>query len=200
MSVAAIVPVKDLWGTKSRLAPILDPAGRAGLTLYMMCRVISALRDAGIEGVCVISPDRLVLQKAREEGASAVCQESQGLNPALEEGRRWAVERGATALLVLPADLPLLEAGDVRAVISGGEEEPSAVISPDAARAGTNALLLRPPDAIPFAFGPGSFDEHRRAAQEHGIPMAICDRPHLAFDLDTKEDLVRIKTVEGLSP
>ena len=200
MSVAAVVPVKDLWGTKSRLTPILDPAGRAGLTLYMMGRVISALCDAGVEDVCVISPDRLVLHKAREQGAAAVGQESRGLNPALEEGRRWAVERGATALLVLPADLPLLEAEDVWAVISGSEEEPSAVISPDAARTGTNALLLRPPDAIPFAFGPGSFDEHRRTAQELGVPMAICERPHLAFDLDTKEDLARIKTVEGLSP
>ena len=200
MSVAAVVPVKDLAGTKSRLTPILDPAGRAGLTIYMMGRVICALLEAGIEDTCVVSPDRLVLQKAGEKGAEVLHQESRGLNPALEEGRRWALGRGASALLVLPADLPLLEAEDVRAVISCGKEEPSVVISSDATNAGTNALLLRPPDLFPFAFGPGSFGKHRRTAEESNIPMTVCERTHLAFDLDTKEDFARLRSLEGLLP
>ena len=54
--VSAVVPVKDLWGTKSRLAPILDPGARAGLTLYMMGRVVRAIAEAGVEDVCVVSP------------------------------------------------------------------------------------------------------------------------------------------------
>lgn len=200
MSVVAVVPVKELAGTKSRLEPILDPAGRAGLTIYMMGRVISVLKEAGIGDVCVVSPDKVVLQKAREKGAEILRQQSEGLNPALEEGRQWAIDRGASALLVLPADLPLLDAGDVRAVISGGGEEPSAVISPDAAHTGTNALLLRPPDLLPFAFGAGSFEKHCQAAEEIGVPIAICERPHLSFDLDTKEDFARLGALEGLLP
>ena len=189
----AVVPVKDLAGTKSRLAPILDPGARAGLTLYMMGRVVSALRAAGIEDVCVVSPDHIVLDEARKRGAAPLRQQSQGLNPALDEGRSWAVERGASALLVLPADLPLLEAGDVREVLDGLGEEPSGVISPDGAHAGTNALLLRPPDALPFAFGPGSYEAHLRAARERGLDVRVCERPHLAFDLDTADDLTRLK-------
>lgn len=200
MEVVAVVPVKDLQGTKSRLAPVLNPAGRAGLTIYMMCRVISALQEAGIEGVCVVSPDRLVLQKAEEKGASVLLQEGEGLNPALEGGRRWAMERRASALLVLPADLPLIDAEDIRSVVSDDSAAPSGIISPDASRTGTNALMLRPPDAIPFAFGAGSFEAHRQAARERGIALKIVERDHLSFDLDTAGDLSRFRTPEGTKP
>ncbi|CAN5722380.1 hypothetical protein BH24ACT22_BH24ACT22_04990 [soil metagenome] len=196
MSVCAVVPVKDLQGTKSRLKPIMDPAGRAGLTIYMMCRIISALQEAEVESVCVVSPDRLVLQKAREKEVFTLLQESKGLNPALEEGRRWVMERGASAMLVLPADLPLLDAEDIRAVVSGCGESPSAVISPDDARTGTNALMLRPPDAIAFSFGTGSFEAHQQAAREKDILLTVVERTHLSFDLDTGEDLARFRTLE----
>ena len=200
MDVVAVVPVKDLQGTKSRLAPVLNPAGRAGLTIYMMCRVISALQEGGIKSVCVVSPDRLVLQKAEEKGASVSLQEGEGLNPALEEGRRWAVEQGASALLVLPADLPLIDAEDIKAVVSACGAAPSGAISPDAARTGTNALMLRPPDALPFAFGAGSFEAHRQAARERDVPLTIVERDHLSFDLDTAGDLSRFRSPEGLKP
>ncbi len=193
MTVFAVVPVKELWRTKSRLEPILDPGARAGLTLYMMGRVISALRGAGIENVCVVSPDRIVLDEARKRGAAPLRQESRGLNPALDEGRLWAMERGASALLVLPADLPLLDAEDVRAVLESAVEAPSMTISPDGAHAGTNALLLRPPGALPFAFGPDSYEAHLRAARERGLDVRVRERPHLAFDLDTADDFTRLK-------
>jgi 2-phospho-L-lactate guanylyltransferase len=199
MSVFAVVPVKDLLGTKSRLSPILDPTSRAGLTLYTMSRVLSALREAGVENACVVSPDRLVLEKVRETGATPLLQESRGLNPALEEGRRWATDQGASSLLVLPADLPLLGAPDVRALLQRGEDS-SVVLSPDGVRTGTNALLLRPPDALPFAFGPGSYEAHLRAARERCLSVTACERPNLAFDLDTGEDLARLEQREGSRP
>jgi 2-phospho-L-lactate guanylyltransferase len=200
MNVFAVVPVKDLWGTKSRLKPILDPGARAGLTIYMMGRVVSALKEARVANVCVVSPDRIVLEEARERGAEPLLQESRGLNPALEEGRRWAMDRGAPVLLVLPADLPLLDAEDVRAVLRCAGEAPSVTIAPDGAHAGTNALMIQPPDALPFAFGPDSYEHHLRAAREHGLGVRVCERPHLSFDLDTAEDLARLDEREVQRP
>ncbi|MBD0356366.1 MAG: coenzyme F420-0:L-glutamate ligase [Rubrobacter sp.] len=193
MTLFAVVPVKDLVGTKSRLAPVLNASARAGLTMYMMKNVLSALRGAGVERVCVVSPDRTVLEIAEEAGAATLLQESSGLNPALEEARHWAVERGASSLLVFPADLPLLKAPDVGVVLEAAEraEGPLAVVSPDAGRTGTNALLLRPADALPFAFGPNSFDAHLNAARERGLSIKVCEGTRLAFDLDTAEDLAR---------
>jgi 2-phospho-L-lactate guanylyltransferase len=200
VSVFAIVPVKDLWGTKSRLEPVLNPGARAGLTLYMMGRVVSAIGGAGVEHICVVSPDRVVLDEARKRGATPLLQESRGLNPALEEGRRWAMERGGSLLLVLPADLPLIDTGDVSGVLENVGETPSVTISPNGAHTGTNALLLRPPDALPFAFGPGSYGAHLRVARERGLNVRVCELPHLAFDLDTAEDLTRLSEKEAPRP
>jgi len=197
--VYAVVPVKDLRGTKSRLAPVLDPGARAGLTLYMMGRVVRAIREAGVADVCVVSPDRMVLDEAKRRGATPLVQESRGLNPALEEGRRRAVELGASTLLVLPADLPLLDAEDVLAVLEEAREGPSVTISPDGARSGTNGLLIRPPDVLPFAFGPDSFEAHLGAARGRGLDVRVCERPHLAFDLDTAGDLAHLKQ-SGVAP
>jgi 2-phospho-L-lactate/phosphoenolpyruvate guanylyltransferase len=198
--VSAVVPVKDLRGTKSRLAPILDPGARAGLTLYMMGRVVRAIAEAGVVDICVVSPDRIVLEEAKRRGATPLVQESRGLNPALEEGRRRALRLGSSTLLVLPADLPLLDAGDVRAILQEMGEGPTAVISPDGMRSGTNALLIQPPDVLPFAFGADSFEAHLGAARQRGLNLRICERPHLAFDLDTAGDLARLEEAGAANP
>ena len=198
--VFAVVPVKDLAGTKSRLAPVLNPGARAGLTLYMMGRVVRALREAGVGDVCVVSPDPIVLNEALGRGAVPLLQRSTGLIPALEEGRARALAADASTLLVLPADLPILDAGDVRAVLGAAGDGPCVVLSPDGARSGTNALLTRPPDALPFLFGPDSFEAHVQAARGRGLDLRICERPHLAFDLDTAGDLARLKRTGAQHP
>ncbi len=196
MTLFAVVPVKDLAGTKSRLKPILNAGARAGLTIYMMNKVLEALEEAGVEHTCVVSTDQTVLYLAEEAGATPLLQESRGLNPALEEARDWAISEGASALLVFPADLPLLRAPDVEAVLEAAEEveRPLVVISPDAVNGGTNALLVRPPDALPFSFGQDSFDAHLEAARERGLSTRVCERTRIAFDLDTADDLKRFGT------
>ncbi len=188
MSLVAVVPVKDLRESKSRLGAALDSRERAEITLRSMSRVIRALREAGVRSVCVVSPDEEVLEAARAENAEALAQRSRGLNPALKEARSWAASRGASSLLVLPADLPLLEARDVREIVEAGAEA-RVVLAPDRGRGGTNALLLRPPNSLPFAFGPDSFERHLRLARERGLSVRVCERPGVAFDLDTPGDL-----------
>src|SRR4028119_1432371 len=98
--------------------------------------------------------------------------------------RRGAAQRGAPALRVLPADLPLIEPEDVLAVLAGAASAPVVVV-PDGARSGTNALLLRPPNALPFLFGPESFEAHLQAAGDREVEAYVCENGHLSFDLDT---------------
>ncbi len=191
MNIFAVVPVKDLSETKSRLSPSLDLEERGALTLALLENVLAALREAGgVERIGVVSPDRQALSLAEKADATALFQESRGLNEALEESRGWALGEGASALLVLPADLPYLSASDIRMLLdASGEKGHAVVISPDRPRKGTNALLLRPPGVLPFAFGPGSFEAHRRAAGERGIETEIRESAGIAFDLDTTQDL-----------
>jgi len=201
MTVFAIVPVKDLGETKSRLSPYLSPEERAVLTLAMLEHVLLILRKSrGVERIGVVSPSPRALFLAEDAGASALPQESRGLNNALEEGRGWALSEGATSLLVLPADLPYLSASDVWMLLDLLGDEHGIVISPDKTREGTNALLIRPPDALPFAFGPGSYEAHRREAGKRGLKLTIYEDARLAFDLDTEEDLERLRESEDLRP
>ena len=192
MSLYAVVPVKNLAGAKSRLGPVLDPGGRAALTLTMMQNVLSALREAGVERTYVVSPDPAVLDVAEGSGALPLRQRSRGMNPALEEAREQAMADGATSLLIFPADLPLLREPDVVAVVEAGNGGEISAVAPDAAGKGTNALLLSPPDVLPFLFGPDSFGAHLGAARERGVETRIVERPNLGFDLDTADDLRRL--------
>lgn len=191
MTVFAIVPVKDLGETKSRLSPFINPEERCVVTLVMLSHVLTTLREApGVEQVGVVSPSPRVLFMAEDVYASPLPQESRGLNNALEEGRDWALSEGASSLLVLPADLPYLSTSDIWMLLNlRREDDRAAVISPDKAREGTNALLIRPPDALPFAFGPGSYEAHLRAAEERGLAIATYENASIVSDVDTYEDL-----------
>ena len=96
MKVFAIVPVKDLEVTKSRLSPFLTPKEREMLTLKMLDHVLATLGEVDVvEHIGVVSPSPRALFVAEEAKATALLQESRGLNNALEEGRNWAISVGA---------------------------------------------------------------------------------------------------------
>ena len=128
-----------------------------------------------------------------------------GLNDALRAGRDAAVAAGATAVLMLPADLPLLNAASLDrllaaadATIAAGNGGPVVVIAPADARTGTNALLLSPPRIIEPQFGPESFAAHLRAAAAADASVQVVDDASLGFDLDTPDDLERLELVRRL--
>ena len=95
----------------------------------------------------------------------------------------------AEAVLVLPADLPLLQAADVQDLIGRAHDPPVIVVSPDRKRSGTNALLMAPSGAIRYGFGPDSFERHVRSAEASGARVEIIELPNLGLDLDAPEDL-----------
>ena len=109
---------------------------------------------------------------------------------ALVQARQAAVARGAEAILVLPVDLPLLTIDDVRKLYKLGAQQRGVVIA-GSQDGGTNALLLRPPMAIDFAFGTDSFQRHSALAQLRGYPCQTLQSTTLAFDLDGPEDWKR---------
>ena len=202
LRVVATVPVQALAGAKSRLAAVLAPDERAALTLRLLGGVLNALAAPGITARLVVSPDPAVLVAARAAGASALKQTAgrrdgpnglDGLNAALGEAREWAERRGAEALLVVLGDLPLLSRADVAALLALAGDAPAAVVlAPDRHERGTNALLLRPPGAIPFAFGPGSLARHLEAAAARELPARLYRSPGTALDVDTPDDLAAV--------
>lgn len=198
--IAAIIPVGTLEAAKSRLGGALDAEERQDLAERLLARtVVAALAVERLADVLVISPDRGVRQRAADLGARTLRQRSRGLNAGLSEARADVIAGGADAILVLPIDLAFVSAEAVAAVLEPLIRADSAlavVLVTDRHGTGTNALGLRPPEVVEFAFGPGSRQAHRVAAQAAGAAYTEVDGP-LAFDIDTPADLV---AVESMAP
>jgi len=194
--IAAIVPVGALAGAKSRLGESLDAEERQDLVEGLLTRTVTvALTVDGLDDVLVVSPDRDVLHRSADLGARTLLQHSVGLGPGLTEARTDVVAGGADAILVLPIDLPFIRPDAVAAVIAPlSDPGPTVVLVPDRHGTGTNALGLRPPDVIDFAFGPGSRAAHRAAAVAAEAAYVEIDGP-LSVDLDTPDDLVYVESI-----
>ena len=195
MRTIAIVPVKALAEAKTRLAAVLTQPERAALTLRALRNVLAALDQPGIAARLVVSPDETVLAEARALGARGLRQVGGGLNEGLEQARAWACADGADAILIVLGDLPLLAQDDVAELLDLADRPGVAVFAPDRHGAGTNALLLYPADALPFAFGSGSLARHRAAATARGLLICQYDAAGTALDLDTPDDLAALDDV-----
>ena len=190
MTVRIIVPHRGLAAAKTRLAPVLDDDEREALAKRLLDRVLKVAHEA-CGDVVVISPSAALGPLVAAAGARLVVQRGMGLNDGLQQARREAIADGVATLLILHGDLPNLGTDDVAALLDALPEQGGVAIAPDRAGSGTNGLALRPPDAIGFRFGTGSFDAHRAEAEAAGVPLVEVDRPGLAFDLDTPADLAR---------
>lgn len=220
--IHAVVPLKDLSRAKSRLADLLTIDERHDLVLDMLCNTVTTLVSFipdnqhvmadGLQGeaesqqvapsiavVWVISADPSVLALAGELGAQPVVDTTQDLNAALEWVKGLATAAGASALLVVPADVPLVSPSDLRALIVGLADRATMVIAPDATEHGTNALAVTLPSPLSFQFGSDSFTRHLTLAQELGLIIQIYRSPTLALDIDTPEDLYQlgVRGVQG---
>jgi len=189
LDICILIPVKPFRRAKTRLSPILPKPVRAALARSLLSRTLDVLAACDLLSVtCIVSRDLTALDLARRQGAHALMETESGLNGALNQARAWAASHSARAVLILPADLPLLAPADVRMLIDLGRAPNSVVIAPDAQEQGTNALLLRPPDALHLAFGPQSFVEHCAQAETSGVALRVYRSPTVALDLDTPAD------------
>lgn len=196
LTMFIVIPIKPFGQVKTRLSPVLSLSDRIDLSRHLLRRTIQIAGRAG--EVVVISRDASVRRLAKQAGAWALVESGTSLNQALQQAAEWVLTRGAEVTLIVPGDLPLLRLTDLVEIIEAGRQGPSVVIAPCRRNEGTNALLLRPPNLIKFAFGPGSFERHRQAARAIGVEPIIYRSPTIALDLDLPEDL-DVKTLNGLS-
>ncbi len=191
--IVAVVPVRSLRHGKTRLSSVLGNGARETLLRGIANRVVSAALESGlIETVLVVSPDAETLAWAAGLGSGVVAapqpEHRLGLNGAVDAGRVWALDRRASAVISLFADLPLIVADDIRGLVARMEP---VVLGPDRRSEGTNALLLRLAGRGPefrFAFGEGSLAKHLDEARRLGLSAGVHDAPGIAFDLDTPDD------------
>jgi 2-phospho-L-lactate guanylyltransferase len=195
--IVAVIPVGELERAKSRLGEVLDAEERRDLVIALLQRTLAATGGTPrIAETLVVTPDDEVAAIARVAGARVIRQTDRGLNHGLDDARRAAVDDGATALLVLPADLPGVSPVAIGAILTTlDERSPVVAIVPDRHGRGTNSLLLSPPGVIHFAFGGDSRVAHRHEAEAASARVVELDGP-LSLDVDTPEDLLLVQAGE----
>jgi len=200
-----VVPLRGVDSGKSRLGQALDAEERGVLVLGLLARTLDILAAwPHAQRVYLVTGDIATGELARRaQPALTVLAEPRngGLNAALGMARDAAVDLGATAVLMLPADLPLLDGAALDRLLDGADAALAAgkghalvVVAPADARRGTNALLISPPTLIDPQFGDQSLEAHLRAAALADATVQLVIDPALGFDLDTPDDLERLDT------
>ncbi|MGB7589540.1 MAG: 2-phospho-L-lactate guanylyltransferase [Solirubrobacterales bacterium] len=193
MKATAVLTAKRFDDAKSRLAAGIEAERRKALAAAMFEDVLEAIAAARtIERMIVVSGDPLAQEIAGSAGAEIVPDPAdEGHVVAALAGIARAEVEGASCVVLLPGDCPLLDPRDLDHLLTGVPASYVAVV-PDRHGTGTNALVLAPPDAIDPAFGEGSCARHVAAARDAGVPFAVEEVASLALDLDTPADVVAL--------
>ena len=193
----AIIPVKGLLESKSRLSRSLGSRDKKKLILAMLKDVLTSVEDSELfSRFLVVSPDQNVKVEANLPDGSFLHQEGQGLNAGVHQSSLFAAREKASSVAVLLADIPLVEGRDLKELYSVGDIAPRVVLSPSL-KGGTNVMVREPPGIIAPAYGLWSYSTHLRAAQKTGLAVYSVSNPRLSFDIDIPEDLI---TLRGRDP
>lgn len=200
MKTFAIVPVKKFENSKMRLSPVLSAEERVSLSSLMLDDTLSVLADAqSLQQLLVVSGDKRAEEIAAKHGVKFLREEMEsGVNSAVAIANSYCTDQGADATVVIPQDLPLLDAADVAMACDLAENEARCVvICPSLRYDGTNLLLRKPPFLMETYYDNDSYKAHIRAASKRGIPVKLFISKKLMLDVDTPEDARQLAREAG---
>jgi 2-phospho-L-lactate guanylyltransferase len=174
----ALIPIRSFDGM-TRLSGRLGSEDRRRLARELAGRTIRAALDANTQ-VSVITADAEVDRWALTLGVECIAESTpHGLDAAAAAG---VAEAGDYPWLVIHADLPAINADDVRAAVRSIGK--GWVLAPS--HDGGTSLIGGTGRGFPFRYGPGSFRRHLAAVRGDATTLI---RPGLALDLDRPWDL-----------
>ncbi|MFL6214574.1 MAG: 2-phospho-L-lactate guanylyltransferase [Blastocatellia bacterium] len=188
---ALLIPVKDPANAKTRLASLLSPDERRRLAWAMFEDVSRAVANATkMSSVYLVSSYAPAIAYVERLGWETLREQAQASESAsIDWASRVLAERGVQSVLRLPADLPLVRAEDVDALLATETSAPAAILVPSREGTGTNAILRTPPSLFPSRFGPNSLALHRAEAARVGVECRIIENERIALDIDEPADL-----------
>jgi 2-phospho-L-lactate/phosphoenolpyruvate guanylyltransferase len=190
----AILPMKSPDKGKTRLSGEIEDGVRRALAWAMYSDVLIALgRTSSVETTIVVTPDVEAARVAALHGAGFIDDDSSsGHSDAAAIGMAHAAQEGAERVVLIPGDCPSLDPAELDQLLAEKIDHPSCLIVPDRHGTGTNALVISPADGFEPAFGDGSHARHLERAAEGSIEARSVPVASLAFDVDTREDLIAL--------
>src|SRR6266446_1544681 len=188
-----VIPVKGLTESKTRLSTHLQVDKRRILVEALLEDVLSSIIRSRVYGtVIVISPDEDVVSRIRPQEVSFLKQTGVGLNRAIEQTNRLATQKHARSVTTVLADIPLVEPGDFKELMSISTRVPRIVMAPSL-KGGTNVMLTSPPGVISPSYGRWSYSKHLRLAQVKRVDAYSISNSRVSFDIDTMSDLMELR-------
>ncbi len=193
-----LVPVKSLAIAKQRLASLLDQTTRTRLAQAMLTDVLETLSAwPNHPEISLVTSDRFSVNLARKFNFQVIPDRaSRSETAAIEMATKVCMERGISDTLVIPADIPLVQAWELEKILETSPREGS-VLVPSADRRGTNAAWRRPAGLFPLRFGDDSFRPHLAAARASRKPCVVLTLPGIALDIDNPADLRQLVAAPG---
>jgi 2-phospho-L-lactate guanylyltransferase len=193
-----LIPVKNLSSAKQRLARILDQPARTELAQAMLHDVIAVVIAWPRHPPCsLVTSDPFALELAIQYDFEIIPDpKNPGETGAIEMATQLCVSRGIESTLVIPADIPLIQASELDQIFAQAPAEGSLLV-PAADGRGTNAAFRRPANLFPLRFGNDSFRPHLDAARATGKPCQVLQLPGLALDVDDPGDLQQLLELPG---
>jgi 2-phospho-L-lactate guanylyltransferase len=183
-----VVPFRGSGG-KQRLTGF-GPYAHRGLVLAMLADVLAATTEVG--RTVMVTSDGEAAELAAGAGAEVVD------DPGGGQGEAVAAALGVFPVgrvLVVNADVPCVVPSDLRALLAATPVGGIALVPSSDGR--TNALSLPSPDLFEPLYGARSAQRFLRAAHDLGLDAVAVASPNLADDVDTPEDLERVRPRAG---
>jgi len=193
-----LIPVKSLANAKQRLASVLDQPTRTQLAQAMLFDVLEALGTwANRPEVSIVTSDPFALELARRFHFQIIADNAnRSETDAIEMATRFCEVRGVDSTLVIPGDIPLIQAGELGKILESAPTEGSVLVPAGDGR-GTNAAWRRPAGLFPLRFGNDSFKPHLAAARATQKPCVVLSLPGVALDIDNPSDLRQLAEAPG---
>jgi 2-phospho-L-lactate guanylyltransferase len=186
-----VIPVKDLEGCKSRLAHALPDHARPALMGALLADLLDMLVACdAIDGVSVVTRCTKAAQLVRAHGAEVLALEADHcLNSGVTAAIANLTQRNIRATMVLHADLPLVNDGDIRALVrSHNKSQADVTLVPDNQQNGTNAVLLSLPSTMQFFYGEQSYNKHLVFCQHNQLNVQTVQNERVGCDIDLWRD------------
>ena len=184
-----VVPIKAFTGAKTRLSDRLDPDQRACLAQAAADRVLRAVADCPLVELRLAVVDTNLAARMALHRNFEVLQRPDllGQSAAVSAGFSAAIKRGATNILTVSADVPLVRPKDIDEILR--PRPPVLVMVSDREGLGTNAMRLDPAVDLRLHFGPDSLAMHKCEAAALRLPVKVIDNRRVRLDIDTPDDI-----------
>jgi 2-phospho-L-lactate/phosphoenolpyruvate guanylyltransferase len=193
-----LIPVKNLSTAKQRLASVLSQGVRTELAQAMLLDELETLAGwANRPEISLVTSDPFAIDQAGRFGFEVILDNAnRSETDAIEVATRICESRGIQDTLVIPADIPLIQACELENILEAAPEQGSVLVPAGDGR-GTNAVFRRPAGLFPLRFGNDSFRPHLASARATGRRCVVLFFAGIALDVDNPSDLRELAAAPG---